>query len=124
MSFGTRIRQLRQDKGWTLRDLAPKVKVGFTYLSKVENGKLEFGKYPSADLVAKLAKALSADEDELMLLAGKMPEQVKRRIAERPDVFLALANCDDAALDRVKVQVAAMVRRRSGKPRKPRLFFD
>jgi ribosome-binding protein aMBF1 (putative translation factor) len=41
MKFGQRIRQLRQSKGWTLRDLAAKVEVGFTYLSKVENEKLD-----------------------------------------------------------------------------------
>ena len=41
MTFGERVRQLRLAKGWTLRDLAPAVGVGFTYISKIENGKLD-----------------------------------------------------------------------------------
>ena len=120
MPFGERIRELRQEKGWTLRDLAPKVGVGFTYLSKIENGKLDFGDYPSEALIRKLAQALDGDEDELMLLAEKMPDQLRRRVVERPDVFLMLAGCDDKALDKVKVQIATSRRRRKGRPRKPR----
>ena len=50
-TFGQRIRELRQAKGWTLRELAPKVGVGFTYLSKVENSRLDFGEYPSEALI-------------------------------------------------------------------------
>ncbi len=64
MRFGERVRELRKAKGWSLRDLASKVKVGFTYLSRVENEKLEYGDYPSDPLICKLAKALDADADE------------------------------------------------------------
>src|SRR6266436_1853344 len=71
--FGQRVRQLRLAKGLSLRDLAPKVGVGFTYLSKVETGRLDFGSYPSEALIHKLADALEADEDELLLLAEKIP---------------------------------------------------
>ncbi|MEL7263599.1 MAG: helix-turn-helix transcriptional regulator [Planctomycetota bacterium] len=40
--FGERIRELRKANGYSLRRLAPLVDVGFSYLSKVENGKLDF----------------------------------------------------------------------------------
>ena len=60
MTFGQRVRQLRQAKGMTLRALAPRVGVGFTYLSKVENGELDYGDYPSEALIRKLAAALDA----------------------------------------------------------------
>ena len=105
MAFGERIRELRLAKGWTLRDLAPRVGVGFTYISKVENGKLDFGDYPSDALIHRLAEALGADEDELLLLAERIPEPIKRRVLQRPDVFGALAKCDDATLDRLWSQV-------------------
>ncbi len=39
-TFGQRIRELRKSKDYSLRKLAPLVGVGFTYLSKVERGKL------------------------------------------------------------------------------------
>lgn len=101
MKFGQRIRQLRQSKGWTLRDLAAKVEVGFTYLSKVENEKLDCTDYPSEKLIRKLGTALDTDIDELMLLAEKVPDDIRERVMQRPDAFRLLANCDDDALDKV-----------------------
>jgi len=101
MTLGRRVRQLRRAKGLTLRDLAPKVGVGFTYLSKVENGRLGFGEYPSEELILKIANVLDADADELLLLAKKIPASVRKRVIQRPDVFLKLAALDDEALDRI-----------------------
>jgi len=105
MTFGKRVRQLRQAKGWTLRDLAPKVGVGFTYLSKVENEKLDFGDYPSEKLIRKLAKALDADLDELLLLADKVPDDIRQRVKQRPEAFRKIARLDDRTLDRLLAQI-------------------
>jgi transcriptional regulator with XRE-family HTH domain len=105
MRFGNRVRELRKAKGLSLRGLAAKVGVGFTYLSRVENEKLEYGDYPSDQLIGKLAKALDAEEDELMLLAQKIPAQIKKRVLQRPDAFRKLAGLDDDALDRVLQEV-------------------
>lgn len=105
MKFGERIRVLRKAKCWSLRDLAEKVDVGFTYLSRVENERLNFGDYPSDALIHRLADALEADEDELVLLAKRVPERIRSRVLERPDVFSALAACDDSTLDKVLVQI-------------------
>lgn len=99
MRFGKRLRQLRQAQKLTLRGLAARIGVGFTYLSKVENEKLDFADYPSDDLIVKLAKALDADADELLILAKKIPAQIKKRVLERPDDFRKLAGLDDQALD-------------------------
>jgi len=99
MTFGKRLRELRQAEGLTLRDLASKVGVGFTYLSKIENHKLEDGHSPSENLIHKLAVELDANEDELLLLAEKIPHQLRRRLAERPDAFMKMANLDDDGFD-------------------------
>src|SRR5262245_8924405 len=72
MTFGERVRELRRAKGLTLRSLAGRVAVSFTCLSKIENAKLAFGEYPGEGLILKLAKALGAVEDELLLLAEKV----------------------------------------------------
>ncbi len=53
----------------------------------------------------RLAKALDADEDELLLLAEKIPHKIKRRVLERPDAFLKLAGLDDKELDRLVGQI-------------------
>lgn len=101
MSFGQKIRALRKAKNLSQRDLADRVKVNFTYISKIENEKLDFGDYPSEDLIIKIAKALDADADELLILAKKVPEGVRKRVIQRPDAFRKLAALDDKALDRL-----------------------
>ena len=105
MTFGQRVRELRQAKGWTLRQLAPRVGVGFTYLSKVERGRLDFGEFPSEALIHRLADALDADEEELLILADKVPEQIRRRLKERPEAFRQLAALDDPTLDKVLARI-------------------
>jgi transcriptional regulator with XRE-family HTH domain len=92
--------------------VAPLVGVGFTYLSKVENGKLDFGDFPSDALIHRLADALEGDEDELLLLAGKVPERIRLRVLQRPDVFGALADCDDKVLDKVLGTIGVKNKRR------------
>lgn len=99
MNFGERIRELRQAKQLTLRELAAKVGVGFTYISKIENHKLEEGHGPSEKLIHKLATELDGDEEELLLLAEKVPEPIRKRVCERPDVFRVLAGMDDDEMD-------------------------
>jgi transcriptional regulator with XRE-family HTH domain len=105
MRFGQRLRELRKSKGLTLRDLAAKVGVGFTYLSRAENERLQYGDYPSNALIYKLARALEADADELVFLAKRIPDQMKKRILERPDAFRKLVRLDDRALDRLVAQI-------------------
>lgn len=109
MTFGTKIRELRQAKRLTLRELAARVDVGFTYLSKIENHKLEEGHGPSEKLIHKLAAELDASEDELLLLAEKVPEPIRRRVCERPDVFRVLAGLDDRTLDRLVSSVSQRI---------------
>jgi transcriptional regulator with XRE-family HTH domain len=106
MKFGEQIRAFRKAKGWSLRDLADRVGVGFTYLSRIENGRLNFGDYPSDALIHRLADALEVNEDELVILAERVPDRIRSRVLERPDVFAALAACDDKTLDKVLLQLA------------------
>lgn len=116
MTFGQKVRELRHAKDWSLRDLAAKVDVGFTYLSRVENERLNFGDYPSDALIHRLAYALDADEEELLILAKRVPEPVRKRFFQRPDVFCAIAKCDDATLDRFMKELGQKVM--AGKSRK------
>lgn len=100
-SFGQRVRELRREKALGQRALAAKIGVSFTYVSRIENENLDFGPYPSEELILKLAAALDADADELMLLAKKIPEPIRQRVLERPDAFRQLAALDDVTLDRL-----------------------
>jgi HTH-type transcriptional regulator, competence development regulator len=101
MRFGAKIRELRKAKSLSLRALAEEVGVSFTYISKIENEKLDFGDYPGEELISKLAVALDVDADELLILAKKIPEAIKKRVIERPDAFRRFAELDDATIDRL-----------------------
>ena len=101
LKFGTRLRELRKGKNLGQRALAGLVGVSFTYVSKIENEKLDFGDYPSEELIVRLARALDADADELLILAEKVPEAIRRRVLQRPDAFRRLAMLDDETLDRI-----------------------
>lgn len=101
MTFGEKVRAARKTKNLDLRTLAGLVGVHFTYLSKVENGRLDFGDAPGEQLIRRLAETLDLDTDELMLLARRIPEAIRQRVLERPDAFRQLAALDDAALNRL-----------------------
>ena len=101
MTFGQRLRELRKARNLSQKTLADKVGINFTYLSKIENERLDFAQFPSEELIRKLAAALEADEDELLILAQKIPEQIKKRVMERPDAFRKFADLDDKTIDRI-----------------------
>jgi transcriptional regulator with XRE-family HTH domain len=105
MRFGETIRELRKAKGLTVRALGERVGVSYAYISKVETGRLDFGDFPSEGLIRKLAAALDADEEELLLLAEKIPEAIRRRFFERPDAFRQIARLDDRRLDGVLAMI-------------------
>ena len=105
MKFGERIRELRKAKSLGQRALAEMVGTSFTYISKIENHKLDFGESPSEAMIHKLADALDADENELLLLAEKVPPRIRQRVFERPDAFRTLASLDDKTLDGLLAQV-------------------
>jgi transcriptional regulator with XRE-family HTH domain len=101
MTFGQRLRELRKERNLSQKTLAEQVGINFTYLSKIENERLDFAQFPSEELIRKLAAALKANQDELLILAQKVPEQIKKRVMEGPDAFRKFANLDDKEIDRL-----------------------
>lgn len=90
-TFGGRLRALRKRKRLDQRTLAQRVDgrlraeggrgFDFTYLSKIENGRLP---PPSASAIVHLAAELEADADELLALAGKAPPDLGQTLKESP----------------------------------------
>jgi len=111
-TFGERLRELRKERDLSQKALAEKVEINFTYLSKIENERLDFAQFPSEELICKLATALETDEDELLILAKKVPPRIKERVFERPEVFAALAECDDKTLNKVMSQLGVSPRKK------------
>lgn len=71
------MREIRREWQLTQRELAKRLGVSFSYISKVENEKLRFGGYPSEKLILKLADILKTDAEELMLLTDKVPASIR-----------------------------------------------
>lgn len=85
-SFGPLIKQARLERRFSQRALAEKLKINFTYLSKIESGEMP---PPSEDLIEKLVLALELDRDEAFRAAAKLPQDLTQ-IALQPGVPLLL----------------------------------
>ena len=108
MPFGAQVKALRLSGELTQQQqLADRLGVSVSYISKVENEKLHFGDYPSEKFIHKLAEELDADEDELLLLADKVPASIRERIRQRPELFRKLAKMDKRRLDALESAVDA-----------------
>ncbi len=77
MAFGERVRTLRKAQGLSQRDLAGRAGIDFTYLSKIENGRIE---PPSEEVIRRVAQELDADADELIILADKFPSDLAQAL--------------------------------------------
>jgi transcriptional regulator with XRE-family HTH domain len=62
--FGLKLRELRQERGFTPAELARACDVSVSYLNEIEKGK----KYPKADKIFSLSKALGVSYDQLTSL--------------------------------------------------------
>ena len=90
--FGATIRELREarqaaDRSFSLRQLAQRVGVEPSYLSKVERGETP---PPSEAKILLLARELGEDPDLLLALAGKVSSDLQAVIRRRPRLFAAL----------------------------------
>lgn len=74
--FGAKLREMRQQRGLTLRGLADLAGVDFTYLSKIENGRIGYS--PGADTIRDLAQALGVEAMDLLTLANKLPPELAK----------------------------------------------
>lgn len=77
-SFGAVIWQARRKKRLSQRELAVKVGVDYTYLSKLENDHVE----PSEKVIRSLAKHLELNAEELIYLGGRMTEHDTEALEE------------------------------------------
>ncbi len=76
-TFGQVLRAIRREQGISQRELARRIGVDFSYISKIENDQLPA---PSANRVVAIADALGVASASLLALAGKLPSNVQERI--------------------------------------------
>ena len=85
-TFGKMILKARKKNGYSQRDLAKLLGVNFSYLSKLENNRAEYP--PKEEVIRGLAEYLHLDAEELIVLAGRLPQQyeefLKQNYKEMP----------------------------------------
>jgi transcriptional regulator with XRE-family HTH domain len=111
LEFGTYVRERREtlrqtDAAFSLRQLAQRIGVEPSYLSKVERGAEA---PPSEAKIRRLAEELGEDPDVLLALAGKVSSDLMKAIRKRPKLFARLirdlADLPDHAVLRIVREV-------------------
>ncbi len=84
--LGKYLRALRQRRGLGLKRAAPELQISYTYLSKLENGKVE----PSDETMERLARYYSVAVEDLPLTEGRLPPDVRRILEDHPEEAIDL----------------------------------
>ena len=82
-----RMERLESDPSFSVRQLAKRIGVEPSYLSKVERGETP---PPSEPKIVALAREIGEDPDILLALAGKVSTELQTIIRKRPALFAAL----------------------------------
>lgn len=90
--FGDYVRSRREelrltDRRFSVRQVADRIEVEPSYLSKVERGEVA---PPSEATITRLATELGEDADVLLALAGKVSTDLQAVIRKRPRLFADL----------------------------------
>jgi len=90
--FGDHLRRRRErrreeDPAFSVRQLAARVGIEPSYLSKIERGEQP---PPSEETIRSLARELGEDADVLLALGGKVSSDLQRIIRRRPALFAQL----------------------------------
>jgi transcriptional regulator with XRE-family HTH domain len=110
--FGEYLRKCREerragDPSFSVRQLAARVGVEPSYLSKVERGEQP---PPSEQTIAALARELGEDPDVLLALAGKVSRELQAIIRRRPRLFAELIRQLKDAPDHAVLRLVREVR--------------
>jgi transcriptional regulator with XRE-family HTH domain len=107
IKLGQRIRELREEKGLSLRALAEKVGVSAPFLSDLEHGRR------GTERISEIAKALGVGSRELEKLSGKWPPELKSWLTENPSVvdLLQDVRASGRSVDEVRVALKSSLKR-------------
>jgi transcriptional regulator with XRE-family HTH domain len=91
--FGEYIREKREmlrqsDRSYSLRQVAMRIGIEPSYLSKIERG--EHQAYLAEEKIYALARELNEDPDVLLALSGKVSQDIQEIIRKRPRIFAQL----------------------------------
>ncbi|HXL09017.1 MAG TPA: helix-turn-helix transcriptional regulator [Candidatus Bathyarchaeia archaeon] len=91
-NLGEKIREIRENKDISLRELAKKLEISAAFLSDVELGR----RYPSKKVLRQIALQLDVEPEELEKYDTRPPvEEIRRRVQADPLFGLALRKMID-----------------------------
>ena len=110
--FGPTVRDIRErlrrdDRRFSVRQVAQRVGIEPAYLSKIERGEVA---PPSEATTVRLAAELGQDPDVLLALAGKVSGDLQEIIRKRPRLFAELIRQLKEAPDDAVLRVVREVR--------------
>jgi transcriptional regulator with XRE-family HTH domain len=110
--FGTYVRDRREalredDRSFSVRQVATRVGIEPSYLSKIERGQQP---PPGEDTIIAIADQLGEDPDVLLALAGKVSSDLREAIVKRPQLFAELIRQLKNQPDRAVLRIVREVR--------------
>lgn len=109
MKIGAHIKKLRKHRQLGVKVLARKIKIDHSYLSRIEAGIVQ----PSELVVKRLASVLKCEEEELMLLANRVPKQWRNAIRRAPAQLASVIGEQVGEYGGVNVITAPNLKRKS-----------
>ncbi|MBC7341666.1 MAG: transcriptional regulator [Clostridia bacterium] len=79
ISLGDKVRLLREEKNWTLNQLAEKAGISISYLSEIERGNV----YPAVHTVRRLAEELGVSPSVLVGQGGALGHKIRKAREEQ-----------------------------------------
>lgn len=113
--LGREVRALREARGLGLREVARKLELSASYLSQLETGQLKTP--PAAEVLRALAKLYEVDADRVLLLAGRVPEDVKALLLADPGLTRFLRAAGERGLSGTDLLALLAARRARKEPR-------
>lgn len=111
-ALGSFLRERREelrarDPRFSVRQVAERVGIEPSYLSKVERG---IGSPPSEETLVRLARELELDPDVVLAMAGKVSSDLQEAIRKRPQLFAELIRAVRNAPDQAVLRLVREVR--------------
>jgi transcriptional regulator with XRE-family HTH domain len=112
--FGAFVRHLRMERDIGLREMAKKIGISPTYLSKFERDECD---PPTEDRVRAIAEILGCDTEELMAKAGRLPSELSDIFKRHPLELATLLRTTNGMSAEDILRLAQSVKNKSQKQR-------
>ena len=89
MGFGSYLRDKREEREFTLLEVADRVGISVAYLSRIER---ERENAPKDELIQKICKALTLDADEAFAAARRLPPDLRPHARSVVRLYRRLGN--------------------------------